>query len=78
MISFTFILEVWKNKQNCRFWCLENLQNIHEKPLRSAKLAACCGYESDGAIGPYVFQNEADTTITVNKEWHKSMVKYFL
>lgn len=66
------------NKHNCRFWCEENPQIIHEKPLHSPKLTVWCGFWSGGIIGPYFFRNEAGNTVTVNGERYRSMITNFL
>lgn len=73
-----FYLSGVVNKQNCRFWCEENLQIIHEQPLHSPKLTVWCGFWFGGIIGPYFFRNEAGDTVTVNGERYRSMIINFL
>lgn len=51
-----FWLNGFVNKQNCRFWCENNPQEIHEKPLHPEKVTVWCGLWSGGIIGPYFFK----------------------
>jgi hypothetical protein len=54
------------NSQNCRNWATENPRNIHQKPLHSENVIVRCGVASFGVIGPYFFEDEAGTSVTVN------------
>ncbi|KAI8123095.1 hypothetical protein CVS40_6188 [Lucilia cuprina] len=55
-----FHLNGYVNKQNSRFWGVENPQIIHH-PL---KVTVWCAIWSGGIIGPYFFENENGVTVT--------------
>ena len=65
------------NKQNCCIWSPENLQVIKESPLHPEKVTVCCALWSEGVIGPYFFENEDGTTVTVNSERYGHMINGF-
>jgi len=48
-------LDGYVNKQNCRFWAAENPQELHHRPLHTAKVSVWCGISKVGIIGPYFF-----------------------
>src|ERR1700729_1872081 len=73
-----FWLSGYLNKQNCRFWCENNPQQIYEKPLYPLKVTVWCGLWYGGIIGPFFFQNEAGDAVTVNGERYRQMLRHFL
>lgn len=73
-----FWLNGFVNKQNCRFWCEENPQEILEKPLHPEKLTVWCALHAGGVIGPYFFTDAEGGTVTVNGDRYRSMlIDYF-
>lgn len=73
-----FWLSGYVNKQNCRFWCENNPQQIHEKPLHPLKVTVWCGLWHGGIVGPFFFQNEVGDSVTVNGERYRQMLTNFL
>ena len=59
-----FTLAGYINTQNCRIWGSEIPQVIKETPLNPEKVTLW----SVGVIGPYFFENDDGTTVTVNSE----------
>jgi hypothetical protein len=66
-----FCLSGTVNKQNMRFWGLENPNVVHEQPLHDAKLLVWCAMSEHGIIGPYFFEG------TVNSERYREMLNTF-
>lgn len=73
-----FHLNGYVNKQNSRFWAMENPQIIHQSPLHPLKVTVWCAIWSGGIIGPYFFENENGVTVTVNGERYRDMIENFL
>jgi hypothetical protein len=48
------------NIQNCRYWVLNNTRELHQRPLHSAEVSACCAVSSYGINGPCLFENAED------------------
>jgi hypothetical protein len=48
-------------KQIFRFWAEENPQQLHQRPLHSARMTVWCGVANFGAIGPYFFSRRKET-----------------
>lgn len=71
-----FHLDGYVNKQNFRYWSDTNPQELHERPLHSAKLTVWCGVTKKCVIGPYFFE-EAGRTVTVNQERYLRMLDIF-
>ena len=69
-----FSLGGYLNKQNCRIWDSENPQVIEERPLHPGNVTVWCALWSEGVIGPYFFENDEATTVTVNSERHGHMI----
>ncbi len=67
-----FYLNETVNKQNCRYYAVENPQNIVEKPLHSERITVWCGVAEWRIVGPYFF------TQTVNTERYVEMLRSFL
>ena len=59
-----FTLTGTLNKQNCRFYGIENPQIINEIPLYAHKVTVWCGVCADMIIGPFFFEDEAGETVT--------------
>jgi len=72
-----FSLGGYVNKQNCRIWGSENPQVIEERPLHPEKVTVWCAFWSEGVIGPYFFENDDGTTVTVNSERYGHMITDF-
>jgi hypothetical protein len=72
-----FSLCGYVNKQNCRIWGSENPQVIEERPLHPEKVTVWCALWSEGVIGPYFFENDDGTTVTVNSERYGHMITDF-
>lgn len=66
-----FCLSGKVNKQNMRFWGLENPHVTHEQPLHDEKLLVWCAMSEHGIIGPFVFNN------TVNSQRYREMLNDF-
>jgi hypothetical protein len=66
------------NCQNCRYWSRENPNEIHQRPLHSEKVTVWCGVARFGVIGPFFFENQTGTTVTVNAERYVDMIQNFL
>ena len=61
-----FWINGYVNKQNCRIWADTNPHEVHQKQLYPEKVTVWCGFWSGGIIGPYFFENENGSSITVN------------
>lgn len=72
-----FHLSGYVNKQNFRFWSDNNPRNLHEKPLHSQKVTVWCAMSSQGVVGPYFFESENGSTLTVNSERYAEMLVNF-
>jgi hypothetical protein len=66
-----FCLSGKVNKQNMRFWGLENPHVTHEQPLHDEKLLVWCAISEHGIIGPFVFDG------TVNSQRYREMLSNF-
>lgn len=73
-----FHLGGYVNKQNCRIWGEENPRMILEKPMHPQRVTVWCGFWAGGVIGPYFFQNEAGTALSVTGDRYRSMIGNFL
>lgn len=73
-----FWLNGYVNKQNCRIWADTNPHEVHQKQLHPEKVTVWCGFWSGGIIGPYFFENENGSSITVNGERYREMINNFL
>ena len=57
-----FHLYGYVNKQDCKYWCAENLTIIHELPLYSQNVIVSCGMTCERITSPYFFENESGAT----------------
>ena len=64
------------NKQNFRYWGLENPREIHERPLHCPRVTVWCAIGENTVIGPYFFE-ENGVTVTVNSERYLAMLNNF-
>ena len=48
-----FHLNSCVNKQNFRYWSETNPQQVHERPLHSARVTVWCAIAEFGVVGPY-------------------------
>lgn len=71
-----FHLDGFVNKQNFRYWSETNPQELHERPLHSAKVTVWCGVTKNYIIGPYFFE-ENGRTVTVNQNRYLRMLDTF-
>ena len=51
---------------------------IHEKPLHAQRATVWCGFWAGGVIGPYLFENEPGSAVTVNGVRYSNMITEFL
>lgn len=72
-----FHLDGYVNKQNFRYWSNANPQELHERPLHSAKVTVWCAVTKKCVIGPYFFEEDG-RTVTVNHERYLRMLESFL
>lgn len=73
-----FHLSGYTNKQNSRYWALENPQELHQHPLHSQKVTVWCAVSSMGIIGPYFFEDHNENALTVNAARYTDMINQFL
>ena len=66
------------NNQNYRIWGSENLQAIEERSLHPKEVTVWCALWREGMIGPYFFENDDRTTVTVHSERYGHMISDFL
>ena len=66
------------NKQNCRYWALENPRRKHERPLHSPKVVVWATMSAKGIIGPYFHEDQRGRAINVNSDRYCDMLRNFL
>lgn len=64
-----FYLSGFVNKQNCHYWSVAKLRDVHECPRRS-RVTMWCGVTNHGIIYPYFFEQDGETA-TVNSDVKK-------
>lgn len=64
------------NKQNSRYWAMNNPQQLHQKPLHSPRVTVWCAVSKFGVIGPYFFE-EHGATVTVTSDRYINMITNF-
>lgn len=72
-----FHLSGYVNKQNCRYWAVENPKLKHQRPLHSLKVTVWAAMSAEGIIGPHFFENERGQTVTVNSDRYTVMLRNF-
>ena len=65
------------NKQNFRYWSVNNPCELHERPLHSAKVTVWCAIGDFGVWGPYFFEEEG-VTVTVTSDRYCELLERFL
>ena len=73
-----FHLNGFVNKQNLRYWGVENPRIVNEKELHPQRVTVWCAIMCDRIIGPYFFENAEGFTETVNRERYRQMLNTFL
>ncbi|GBP39444.1 hypothetical protein EVAR_23795_1 [Eumeta japonica] len=66
------------NKQNCRYWAVENPRRKHERPLHSPKVVVWAAMSAKGIIGPYFHEDQRGRAINVNSDRYCDMLRNFL
>jgi hypothetical protein len=64
------------NKQNYRYWAMENPRVLHQRPLYSPKVTVWCAVTPFCVIGPYFFE-ENGITVTVTSARYINMIESF-
>ena len=67
-------LNVYVNKQNCRFWSEDQPEVLQKLPMHSEKVRVWCGLWAGGIIGPYFFKAAANRNVTVNGEHYPELI----
>jgi hypothetical protein len=65
------------NKQNCRYWSPQNLNELHEKPLHSERVTLWCSVSSQGVIGPFFFEDNEGKATTMTAARYVHMIETF-
>ena len=52
-----FLLNCFVNRQNFRYWCDHNPEEIVRVPLHSTRVTVWCELSSSGIIDPYFFED---------------------
>ena len=67
------------NRQNLRFWTIENSKEAMEVPLRSPRVTVWCGFTEPSTIGQFFLESPNDLTTSVNSERYDDMLsEYFI
>jgi hypothetical protein len=66
------------NKQNCRYWSPQNLNELREKPLHSERVTVRCSVSSQAVIGPFFFEDNEGKATTVTAARYMHMIETFL
>ena len=69
-----FYFSGFLNKQNCRIWENENPQVMQEREIHLLRTTVWCGFWAGGVIGPFFFETDDGTTLTVNGEQYRDMI----
>jgi hypothetical protein len=72
-----FHLNGFVNRQNCRYWCDHNPEEIVQVPLHPTRVTVWCALSSSGIIGPYFFEDCEGKAVTVNSERYSKMLEDF-
>ena len=65
------------NKQNVRYWVVDNPRGLHERPLHSPRVTVWCAIAEFGMWGLYFFEEEG-VTVTVTSDRYCDMLRNFL
>lgn len=72
-----FHLNGFVNKQNFRYWAQDNPCEFHQRPLHSAKVTIWCAVSCHGVIGPYFFERDDGSAVTVTSARYVEMLQTF-
>ena len=64
------------NKQNFRYWAVDNHRELHERPLHSPHVTDWCAIAEFGVWGLYFFEEEG-VTVTVTSDRYCDMLQNF-
>lgn len=73
-----FHLNGYINRQNYRFWGIENPRQLHQHQAHSKKCTVWCGVMAERIIGPYFFENDAGQPEIIDGAQYRAMVEGFL
>ena len=73
-----FQLSGYVNTQNCRIWKENNPRVIIQSPIHPRKVTVWCGLWFGGIIGPFFFEDENGSAITVNSQRYQDMIQNFV
>ncbi|KAI6661966.1 hypothetical protein LOD99_9635 [Oopsacas minuta] len=65
------------NKQNMRIWGEEKSDPLDSKPLTQEKVTVWCSVGSKRIIGPYFYENNEGSRVTVNGVQYLDMLKSY-
>ena len=74
----SFKLSGHVNRQNIRYWGLEKPKEIYEKPIMEKKLNVFLAFNGSKIFGPFFFEDETGSTVTINGERYSNMLNDFL
>ena len=72
-----FELDGCVNTQSCRIWAAELPDVVMEKPLHSQQFTAWCAISAKGIIGPFWFQQQDGSAMTITKERYVKVLDRF-
>ncbi|KAJ4445038.1 hypothetical protein ANN_06837 [Periplaneta americana] len=73
-----FHLSGYVIKQNFRYRSLSNPYELHEELLHSVKVTVWCAIATFGIIGPYFFEDDNGTSVTVTSQRYVRMIQELL
>lgn len=73
-IEAHFHLSGYVDKQNCRYWSVEQTHNVFRKPLHSSKVTVWCGVSAFEIIGPHFFE-VGNCRVTVTSAWYQTILE---
>jgi hypothetical protein len=65
------------NKQNFRYWSETNPQQVHERPLHSARVTVWCAIAEFGVVGPYFFEEGGNNGYRHVRPLHGNFREHF-
>jgi len=60
------------------YWAQTNPDQLHQRPLHSVKVTVCCAVSCRGMIGPYFFEDEEGSAVTVTSQRYVNTLETFL